>query len=96
MHFKWLNKQGVESDTGFSVQCTGRHSFEYREGNKTILLSTDIGFSPSMKPAVLYSASQFERWSNSAEPISSEKKHQLIANFIAALQFQQLEACNEL
>jgi hypothetical protein len=31
--FKWLNKQGVESDKGFIVQRTGRFTLEYRQGN---------------------------------------------------------------
>lgn len=33
MAFKFINKQGVESDAGFVVQFTGRFTLVYVEGN---------------------------------------------------------------
>jgi hypothetical protein len=42
--FKWLNKQGVRSDKGFVVQCTGRFEVEYREEKRRISIYVEPGY----------------------------------------------------
>jgi hypothetical protein len=41
--FKWLNKQGVESDEGFVVQFTGRFTLEYIENGHATELAIESG-----------------------------------------------------
>lgn len=40
---KWLNKQGVESETGFVVQITGRLTVEYREDGRVVVVACEDG-----------------------------------------------------
>ncbi len=42
--FRYLNKQGVESDSGFAVQFTGRFSLRYRCGTFCLECDCDSGF----------------------------------------------------
>jgi len=44
MTFKWLNKQGVESDKGFVLQSIDRFAFEYCEGARVMLLEGEALF----------------------------------------------------
>ena len=41
--FTWLNKQGVVSDHGFTVQFTGRFTCEYREGKTVLVIDVEEG-----------------------------------------------------
>lgn len=41
--FQWLNKQGVQSLSGFTVQRVHRFYYHYVEGDKTMLLQVDPG-----------------------------------------------------
>lgn len=84
MNFKWVNKQGVESDTGFVVQLTCRFTAEYRENGKVFEVDIESGFCGD-KPAICFSRKQFSRWSN-----SESEQERIIANFEAALAFQGL------
>jgi hypothetical protein len=45
MTFRWLNKQGVESDQGFVLQRTDRFKYEYREDDRTLCLAGESMFS---------------------------------------------------
>jgi len=36
--FTWLNKQGVASNTGYSLQSVARFEWEYREGDSAFRL----------------------------------------------------------
>ncbi len=81
--FKWLNKQGVESDEGFVVQFTGRFTAEYRERGKSIEVAVEDG-GGGAKPALVYSRSSFGH-------LPEPDKERVIRNFRAALVFQGLE-----
>ena len=85
--FRWLNKQGVESDRGFSVQYTGRFTAEYREGAKKIIVDIEGGFAGEQH-CVNFSKASFERWSNWPGPISAEEQRRIILNFREAIEFQ--------
>jgi len=91
MKFKWLNKQGVESDTGFIVQFTDRFTAEYREGSKVIEVEVEDGLSNS-KPCICFKESSFSHWSNSDEKIPAEKQKEILNNFISGIEYQGLTA----
>ena len=85
--FRWLNKQGVESDKGFSVQYTGRFTAEYREGAKKIIVDVEDGFAGEQH-CVNYSRASFEKWSNWPDSISAEEQARMISNFREAIKYQ--------
>lgn len=89
--FTWLNKQGVEGDEGFSVQCISRYAFEYREGNNILTLRGDIGMCAG-KACFIFDGNSISHWDNkpSLVPFSEEKKKKILSNFIAALKFQDV------
>lgn len=86
--FKWLNKQGVESDKGFIVQCTGRFTLEYVEGSRKIIIDVEHGWSGG-KHIDSVRAENFERWSN-GWPIDREKQKEIKRNFVEAMAFQNI------
>jgi hypothetical protein len=69
--FTWLNKQGVQSDRGFSLQFTGRFDAEYRENGKVVSLYVESGFDGGA--CILAEPTVFERWDD-GQLISSEKQ----------------------
>ena len=93
--FKWLNKQGVESDRGFAVQCVGRFEIEYREGSKKISVSVENGIMGTSQPCVIISPKAFERWDNYPETLSPKEQEEKLANFIEAMEFQGLSVSVE-
>lgn len=87
--FKWLNKQGVESDKGFAVQFTGRFDVEYRADGRMLELYVESGMSNG-KPAILYTSSEFKKWSTNV--LEQEKAEN---NFREAIEFQGLVPVDE-
>lgn len=89
--FNWLNKQGVESKKGFSVQFTGRYSAEYAEGDRKISLSIESGLSDD-KPCIIISPDAFECWDGDShdKQIPNDQKTVMLANLRRALEFQDL------
>jgi len=89
--FKWINKQGVESDAGFVVQFTGRFTAEYREGSKRISIEVEDGFSGG--PAINYERASFRKWDSPHGDLSAEEQERVLKNFKEALRFQGLTPC---
>ena len=83
--FRWLNKQGVESELGFVVQFTGRFTAEYREAGRVFVVDVEDGGQSGDKPKILYSRSSLIR----LIPIQSERDR-VDANFRNAMLFQGL------
>ena len=81
MNFTWLNKQGVESDSGFIVQFTGRYTAEYRENGKALTLEIDGEMSE-----VCFRKDQFLKWSSCAK-----EQKTAINNFKEGCIFQGLK-----
>jgi hypothetical protein len=88
--FKWLNKQGVESDRGFVVQSVGRFAVDYREGDKKIEVYVERGCVEGGKPAVIVEGNSFERWDGDPEwaTLPLEKQDEMPTNFTEAMEFQ--------
>jgi hypothetical protein len=81
-NFSWLNKQGVESDSGFIVQRTGRFTEEYREGGRIIVIDVEGSFMGD-KHVTNYSRASFAAWSK--DPVEQQR---VIDNYRSALIFQ--------
>lgn len=86
--FKWLNKQGVESDKDFIVQAVSRFVIEYQENSKKILLQVEVDYKASIdKVSVITNKSHFRKWDNGTS-ISPEKQNGILQNFKDAMEFQ--------
>jgi len=92
--FKWLNKQGVESDEGFVVQFTDRFSLQYIEEGRTTTLTIETGSSGGQGTIHVASDSFAESRSVRAfrtERASSEEQNRKVENLRRALEFQGLK-----
>jgi len=89
--FTWINKQGVASDLGFTVQFTGRSTAEYREGPLIIVVDVEDG-GGSGNPTIYYRGECFRRWTNSTISLSSIERERVVSNFREAMKFQGLIA----
>ena len=87
--FKYLNKQGVESNEGFIVQRTGRFTSEYREGSKKITIELNNGVSASGKFCEIIKSDTFSNWDD-GESIAQDKQKEILKNFTDAMEFQGL------
>ena len=86
--FTWLNKQGVKSDTGFSVQFTGRFTCEYSEGKRTLKFEVENGYDKG-KPCTVTRRTSFFLWDG--EKLTLERQQEIINNIEAAMDFQGLK-----
>jgi len=87
--FTWLNKQGVQSDEGFAVQCVGRFTAEYREGSKVMEVEIEDGFFNG-KPCVNVSRGAFASWRGQSATLSRDDQDRIADNFRRACEFQGL------
>lgn len=88
--FRWLNKQGVESDRGFIVQVIDRDTIEYREGDKVISIPLEFAGGP---PGIIVDRSVFARWDNDppGTVLSPQEQQIILNNLREALKFQSVE-----
>lgn len=86
--FKWLNKQGVKSDSGFEFQFTGRFTAEYREGKLVIDMYVESGGGT----VTIYDGS-FQPWLEQFRNPFEKKTEQvrLVKNIEQALKIQGLK-----
>jgi hypothetical protein len=86
---EWLNKQGVQSDRGFSVQFTGRFRAEYRERNRIVTFRVEDGTTGGL-PSIILDPDAFVSWDDGT-PIASDQRAQLFQNVKEAMEFQGLK-----
>jgi hypothetical protein len=93
--FKWLNKQGVESDEGFVVQFTGRFTLDYIEDGQAIevtFASSTHGGLPSIHVARTCFATAASRASALRVHAPDHEDHaRELENLRRALDFQGLK-----
>ncbi|MFA6302695.1 MAG: ATP-binding protein [Legionella sp.] len=87
--FTWLNKQGVKSDMGFTVQSVSRFVIRYSETQGEIDLSVEDGKYGGKAMIYVYD-DEFYKWSD-GRSIPEEKKQQILKNFIEAMNFQNID-----
>jgi hypothetical protein len=90
--FTWLNSQAVRSDAGFEVESMGRFTIDYREGGRKISVYVENGLHGGKPCVIIMEANAFARWDGDPPSLTlpPEKQKQMLANFIAALEFQGL------
>jgi Immunity protein 74 len=78
----------IESDAGFSVEVLGRTGMQYREGEKTLLIDSEV-LAPGRGIAVF--TSSIKHWSQpyDGEPINPEKKAAIVNNIKQAMEFKK-------
>jgi hypothetical protein len=79
--FHWINKQGVESSNGFSVQRISRFESTYCAQDRSIIVSVEAGYKDG-KHIIFYSKSSFLAWSSDIT-----EQLQAIKNFRSAITF---------
>lgn len=94
MLFTWINKQGVKSSNGFSVQRTGRFTSEYLENGRKITIELDNGKLPNGKYCEIISSTAFANWDDGTQ-IEKNKQEVILKNYKAALEFQGMEVVVE-
>ena len=92
--FKWLNKQGVQSDRGFVVQRTGRFTAEYRDRGKVVTLDVESGLLGG-QPCISVDPDAFQHWDGETKTISPEEQAQMFENLREAMEFQGLKLAIE-
>jgi hypothetical protein len=88
--FTWLNKQGVQSDRGFSFQFTGRFTAEYREHGKVVTLDVESGLSGGLQ-SIIIDPSAFEHWDGESTKIPLSEQQKMFQNAKEAMEFQGLK-----
>jgi hypothetical protein len=89
--FKWLNKQGVSSSDGFTLQSLDRYYYMYEEGPRRVkilvdpLRDTNGGY---YEKIILAS---FQTWTEPAGvKITADHKQKLMRNIDDALNFMKI------
>jgi hypothetical protein len=85
--FKWLNKQGVESNKGFIVQVVSRFVIEYSQYSKKISVPIEIDYGAGGNVVVIVHKPSFEHWDD-GDILLPEKKSEIMLNFKGAMEFQ--------
>ncbi len=85
--FRWLNKQGVESDDGFVLQRMHRFYYHYVEDGKTLQVDVELG-----RKSEDISSASFLQWQtpHDAEVLSLDEQARIKANVQAALRFMNI------
>jgi hypothetical protein len=68
----------IESDEGFSVEVLGRVGMLYREGNRSLHISSEV----IMGPAIALFAKSIKEWQSPDGPraVSGEEKERIVEN----------------
>lgn len=88
--FTRLNKQGVQSDHGFTVQVVDRFAVEYKEAGKRMNVEVEFGVFENMKPCVNITKSAFARWDDDSKELPLQEQNRIRKNFTDAMEFQDL------
>ena len=93
--FRFLNKQGVESDEGFSVQVLSRYKIQYSdlELKKSLTLDTDYGFNASMEACMILENPKFDRWDDGVS-LNAAEQEQVKARFASALEAMKVRVAH--
>jgi hypothetical protein len=85
--FEWITKKWVRSSAGFEVKSLGQYEMQYIEGDLSLRIKRDVGFTSNLEPCVLLDKSAFDNAGN--------RKEDIIKNFREAMDFQGLKVLFE-
>jgi hypothetical protein len=91
--FTWLNKQGVKSSKGFSLQSVDRYRYEYTEAEKILHVEVEPLRSLSGDYFEEIFSRSLSRWlpPHDAERISPEQVELIRQNISDALTFMRIK-----
>jgi hypothetical protein len=86
--FRWLNKQGVESSSGFALQRVERFWYEYREADHVMRVMVEPG---TLDEEI--DEESIARWlpPYESEQVTAQKKVHIEANISDALTFMGIK-----
>jgi len=92
--FQWINKQGVTSSEGFTVQSMHRHYYHYIEGDHVVRVVVEP--CRDHQTGVYYeevAESSFDKWEPPFENelLSAERRERIKQRFFDALEFMEIE-----
>lgn len=87
--FRWLNRQGVSSSHGFSLQSEDRFHYTYTEGDRTMSIIVELGYH-----CEIISESSLHQWSSphESEKLEAAEVERIRGNVVEALQFMGIKA----
>lgn len=90
--FTKIGLQGVESSEGFIVGSVGRYELLYQEGEHKLIINIEGGWDKDNKFFISIYTSTITHWQPpyENEPITEEKKQQIIQRICAALDFLEI------
>jgi hypothetical protein len=74
----------IESDEGFSVKVLGRTGIEYREGDRSMFVDSEV-LAVGNGMAVFKDSITGWKPPHNSEPINEEKKHEIVSNICRAV-----------
>ena len=77
----------VSSDEGFTVQILGRTGIEYREGDKSMFVDSEI-LATGYGIAVFKNSIKAWRAPHEREQVSEEQRRRILENICRAIEFQ--------
>jgi hypothetical protein len=79
----------IESDSGFSIKVLGRTGLEYREGDKTISIYSEVLISEA--PSIAIWKSSIRGWNppHDLEQLSESRREVIVDNIRAALEWSR-------
>lgn len=91
--FRWLNKQGVESSTGFILQSIDRYGYHYKEAGKTMRIDVEPCLASSGDYYEEVVEKSFCAWlpPHAAEVVTAEVRQRIKANVGSALSFMGIK-----
>jgi hypothetical protein len=92
--FQWINKQGVTSSEGFTVQRMHRHYYHYVEGDHVVRVMVEpCRDQRTGQYYEIVAEDSFSQWQPpfENEPLASERVEQIRQRFFDALKFMEIE-----
>jgi hypothetical protein len=83
--FSYPRPNLIESNEGFSVEVLGRTGMRYREGDKAVLIDSEV-LAPGKGIAIV--AASIQNWvcPDGSEPINSDQRTRIVTNIRAAIE----------
>jgi hypothetical protein len=80
-----------ESDDGYSVEILGRLGMEYREGDRVLLVESEIGMADV--PTIAIWKDEIRGWKEpyNQEPITEQKRIEILKNICAVLKWDNIQ-----
>ena len=91
--FTWLNKQGVQSSEGYTLQSMHRFYYHYIEGDHRLQVNVEPFTDDKDRYSEGVYLDSLKQWlpPHEKEPISPERREEIQGRISAALKFMNIE-----